>query len=74
MKTKMNNRLKSVLCLVVALVCLVCSFAPVSVYADVVGDLEDQRNELDEEIKENEENRPAKIAEYIALSIAFSSP
>lgn len=55
LKTKINNRLKSVLCLVVALVCLVCSFAPVSVYADVVGDLEDQRNELDEEIKENEE-------------------
>lgn len=56
MKTKKaNSKFKSVLCLVLALLCMVCSVAPISVYADVVGDLEDQRNELDEEIKENEE-------------------
>lgn len=52
---KANSKFKSVLCLVLALLCMVCSVAPISVYADVVGDLEDQRNELDEEIKENEE-------------------
>lgn len=56
MKTKkLNSKLRSILCLVLALLCIVTSFAPVAVYADVMGDLEDQRNELDEEIKENEE-------------------
>lgn len=52
----MNVKLKSILCLAVALVCLVCSFASVTVvYANVKDDLEDKREELDENIKENEE-------------------
>lgn len=56
MKTKNKiSRFKSLLCLVLALVCVVTAFTPVVVYADVVGDLEDKRDELDQGIKDNEE-------------------
>ena len=50
-----KSKLKSILCVVLALICVAAAFTPIAVYADVVGDLEDKRDELDQGIKENEE-------------------
>ena len=52
-----KSKLKSILCLVLALICVICSVAPISVFADK--SLEELRNEyekLEEEIQQNKEN------------------
>ncbi len=57
MKIKKNkSRLKSVLCLLLALLCIVGSIAPVSVYAEkTLEELEDEYAKIEEEIKKNED-------------------
>lgn len=57
MKIKNNrSKLKSILCLLLALVCIVGSIAPVSVYAEkTLEELEDEYAKIEEEIKKNED-------------------
>ena len=52
-----KSKLKSVLCLVLALICVIGSLAPISVFAEKsLEDLRDEYNKLEEEMQENKEN------------------
>ncbi len=56
MKTNVkNSKFRSLLCLILAVICVVGSFAPISVYADKLDDLKNDYEKIEEEIKENEE-------------------
>ena len=52
-----KSKLKSILCLVLALACVICSVAPISVFAEKsLEDLRDEYEKLEEEIQQNKEN------------------
>ena len=52
-----KSKLKAVLCLMLALICVIGTVAPMSVFAEKsLEDLQDEYNKIEEEIKENQNN------------------